>query len=126
MENLVIPRKLWLRGEGSAASYLLRADGKMCCLGLYLRAQGLLPIEILGVRNPSSLQAIPSWLLNKESKHIEVLNSFAAEQLMQVNDNPNLDIAPMAREAAISALFHKQGIEVSFIEEELEEPCIVS
>ena len=52
-----LPRSIWARGEGSIKSYLLRAaDGKMCCVGVYLEACGVSRESLKGEREAQSVQ----------------------------------------------------------------------
>jgi hypothetical protein len=84
---LTIDRKLWLRGEGSRYSKLLRGlDGKMCCLGFASLALGEIKETILGLGAPFALR---SW----ENK-----NSAQIKAAMVVND---VDIAGYNRSAAV-------------------------
>jgi hypothetical protein len=84
---LTIDRKLWLRGEGSCFSKLLRGfDGKMCCLGFASLALGEIRENILGLGEPFALR---SWE-NKDSAQIKAA--------MVVND---VYIAGYNRSAAV-------------------------
>ncbi len=45
--KFIIDRRVWLRGEGSANSFLLRpADGKMCCMGQVCLQLGVVPADL--------------------------------------------------------------------------------
>ena len=120
----VIERARWLRGEGSAASCLLRAsDGRMCCLGFYGAACGLSRDELLGVRDFCGPGAAPvrqrphmAWLLGVSvypGRYTVAQERVAQERLVNVNDDPSLPEA--TREAQITALFAEQGIAVTFV-----------
>lgn len=57
MRNLVIDRSIWLRGEGEDESRLLRvADGKMCCVGIYLAACGVPSSQLEEVKCASEVR----------------------------------------------------------------------
>lgn len=57
-KKLVIDRATWLHGEGGDKSYLLRADGKKCCLGFLAIQNGYKEKDILEKRSPSSLRVV--------------------------------------------------------------------
>ena len=53
VKSFTIDRATWLHGEGADNSYLLRpTDGKMCCLGHYLKAVGIEEEAITSVDTP--------------------------------------------------------------------------
>ena len=53
--KLTIDRNVWLRGEGNGVSFLLReVDRKMCCVGIYLKACGILENECEVSRVPGT------------------------------------------------------------------------
>lgn len=56
MTKVVVDRQKWLRGEGSADSYLLRSkDSKMCCLGFACVALGVKKELLEDLRTPCNL-----------------------------------------------------------------------
>lgn len=97
LKKLTIDRKVWLRGEGEGE--LLRAsDGKMCCLGIYLKACGKAPRTLLGKAMPSELskRVLPEealWLVKPRQPEEDSVggddftNSSVAGQLMGINDD---------------------------------------
>lgn len=108
--TLRIPRREWLRGEGSDESYLYREeDGKKCCVGIYLEGCGV-PLDELAqvsVANEIEDYVIPveaSWLL-EDSDLVE-------RELYSQNDNE--DLTEEAREAIIRESFAKHGVEVVY------------
>lgn len=105
--KVVIDRLNWLRGEGSAHSYLLRpADKKQCCLGFLGQA---LNIDIYGLTSPEKTGVTwPTGCINEYG-----LNSLVINNLMRVNDHTNYSDAE--REEKIKELFSTIGIEVEFI-----------
>jgi hypothetical protein len=114
VKSFTIDRAIWLHGEGSGNSYLLRPfDGKMCCLGHYLKAVGVEDEAITSVDTPSDLpfeiqKEIPSWLMG--GCRIEV--SPECQKLMIDNDDTTDPRGE--KEAAIIAGFKEVGIEVTF------------
>lgn len=115
--KLVIDRARWIRG--TMDSFLLRHDGKMCCLGFLSRAVGLPEAEIRHRLTPVSLtdeqcKTYPEWL----RPHLDPLmpnvrrNSIVAHDLMGVNDQ--LNVHDSAREAKLVARFAELGIELEF------------
>lgn len=115
MEKLVIDRTKWLRGEGSEASRLLRpSDGKMCCLGFYSLSCGLTDKDIQNIPAAPEIAEIPEvmdWLI--EDCGNRIVHSDDAAELMDYNDTP--PIRDTDREAHITEIFAKHGIEVEFI-----------
>jgi hypothetical protein len=114
VKSFTIDRATWLHGEGSDDSYLLRpADGKMCCLGHYLKAVGIEEEAITSVDTPSNLPVevlneIPSWLLHENRIHV----SSECQYLMK--DNDDTTDSRNEKEANIIAGFKEVGIDVSF------------
>ena len=114
--KLVINREKWYRGAGSYESKLLRpSDGKMCCLGFYCMELGYKKEQISGAGTPASsfLDPIkrPDWLVNNDGKGPLVSGSCA--QLITTNDDEY--ISEKEREAAITAEFGENGVEVEFV-----------
>lgn len=115
--KLIIDRQKWLRGEGSAASSLLRAaDQKQCCIGIYLEQTGINRAMLNGRK------AFKSYVSSKYG-HVNVLPTTSETgwlhdneivvPLYQINDNVNLNDAE--REAELTTRFAAQGVEVEFI-----------
>jgi hypothetical protein len=112
MKNLVIDRKIWLRGEDPETSRLFRKeDKKMCCLGIYLNKCRVSKKNLLDIQSPMSVNvSLPNqakWLTNPSGD-----NSDLADTLMKRNDNRH--ITPKRREADIVAGFAKAGVKVKF------------
>jgi hypothetical protein len=118
--QLIIDRKLWLRGE-QIVSYLLRfRDGKMCCLGIYGRALGIPAEELLDKGAPdasscrASFQAKAPWLfkdgiyLSRDCKLLMEINDFNSDYY----DEPQYQ----DREDRIKEIFAENGVEVSFVD----------
>lgn len=106
--TLVIDRRIWLRGE--AESCLLRRDGKMCCIGIYLKACGIPDTSLVGLGSPFHARnaVVPEWLLDRESWS----NSHLALILIQSNDDQSLGEAE--REERIASYFSSAGVTVVF------------
>ena len=117
-EKLIIPVSGWLHREGSSDSFLLRkADGKRCCLGIYLQDNcGVSPDLLQGQSSPQQLpgdiiEKLPAWLSYPSDDNFEFL-----ERVMVVNDTLAI---PSERDTrlAISSFFAEVGVEVEFTEE---------
>jgi hypothetical protein len=128
MEEFVIDRSKWLRGEGSEDSVLLREeDGKMCCLGQYCLFKGLAPSSLQGNRTAENIvnhrrrgyKLVPAWLV---ALHLnptlpdKMKASELALKLMRTNDDAVIKDAD--REATLTILFAEAGIHVTFIDGE--------
>lgn len=119
MQKLIIDRNEWLRGEGSDASYLLRAtDGKMCCLGIYALSCGLTKDMIRSCRAPTSVSRsvlfdngpTPRSLFEEKAPWLFDDSEEVAE-LIDINDEG----CKSTREANLAAIFARHGVEVEFI-----------
>ena len=125
--KLTIDRATWLRGEGDSESKLLRErDGKMCCLGFYAVACNIPRDRILDTETPALIDEegdsraawnradkSGDWLFDSENEP-----SADCEELMVINDthfNQDNAIRDQEREKAITEIFAKHGVEVSFI-----------
>lgn len=108
--KLKIDRQVWLRGEGSARSYLFRShDAKLCCVGLYLRDLGVAEEDLEALKSACTVCNLPfgaSWLAPAR------VSSPIAGELYETNDDPNID--PEVREQKIADLFARAGVEVEF------------
>lgn len=127
LHRLEIDRRTWLRGA-KKPSCLRNSDGEQCCLGFACADAGVPPDDMLDILSPKRLplpyhsegnslsQGLYGWLL----QHIAAgfgytsycANSYAAEDLMGINDASELDDSE--REAKIAAIFRRNGIEVVF------------
>ena len=116
LTHLVIRRSEWLRGE-PLHSFLLRRDGKRCCVGIYLAALGF-PDEVLRglptarsvfLEEPDAFPESARWLIR------DWLDSHVAHELYAINDSTTIDQHEI--EANIAALFASQGITVEFTDE---------
>lgn len=117
--KFTISRRKWWRGHG-ADSELLRADGKMCCVGIYLKACGIKPTLLknvvdasdLAVENENALvKKIPTWLLNNASGYWQ--NSDIAFELYAANDEE--EVRGAEKEKAIKNIFATHGVDVTFV-----------
>ena len=121
MMKLIIDRDIWLRGEGSGWSYLLRKeDEKMCCLGIYLKECGVSSEKLLDMTSPCQLvKIIPpeaEWLIDKSLG----IDSMDTCDLMGFNDRRKKKIEKEdekedEREEKIAHIFAKHNIEVEFV-----------
>jgi hypothetical protein len=113
IDKFVIDHKNWLRGEGTQDSYLLRKDGKMCCLGFMSKAFGVPENEILEVTMPFVLdndRDHDSWLLYPEC----VRHDIDMRDISEVNDDENTDDA--FKEKAIKEYMKtKYDLDVEFV-----------
>jgi len=117
--KLTIPRKIWLRGEGDARSRLLRiGDGKMCCIGIYLKELGVPEEYLADVADASSFnlnQPLPEeakWLRNP-------CIAPSAGRFYTTNDyelpGDGYIASEEDREAKIKEMFEAHGVELEFI-----------
>jgi hypothetical protein len=94
-------------------SQLVREDGHQCCLGFYLEACGVDRGAMLGLWFPSlKIPGFPEtahWLVGNGLADSAI--SHAALALVAANDSPKY---AHSREARVTELFKKQGIDVTF------------
>ncbi len=127
VKSFVIDRARWHRGKGSQGSRLqippLREQtspeiygnctpGNRCCLGFYAIAVGLSEASIIDFSTPGSLHRnlhtfFPEWARSDSD-----VDSDAITKLVQLNDD--LTIGDKARERAITEIFAKHGVTVTF------------
>ncbi len=102
-----IDRKTWLRGEGWQNSFLLRKDGKYCCLGQICLQEGVSKENLLGLASPVTLlntYQINTWLTEDTG-----LMSVA----MGINDND--ETTDEEKEKTLIELFAKHEVTLTFI-----------
>lgn len=112
--KLVIDRNVWLRGEGSDRSALLRpTDGKMCCVGIYLKALGVPEDELLKDKTARFIKSdlVPEWTRCAPGEKPYPVVS----ELYQINDGANLGFSEAERERLIAERFAKHGVKVKFV-----------
>lgn len=108
MKKLVIDRNVWLRGEGSDRSKLARgADGKRCCVGIYLLSCGVGLTELLDRGEPRYS------VLPKEADWLGKSRYESTQKLYDANDDQT--ITAEHREQRIAQVFQTQGVKVEFI-----------
>jgi len=124
--EFTVKRGLWLRGEGSDHSYLLRrSDGKMCCLGFGALSCGLRENNILAATTPGYAARyagveLVGWIAELVSDTGDCTE--LCSQLMDVNDTPvNHSLiggkklkSEKQREELLAELFLKLDVEVIF------------
>lgn len=123
-KELVIDRKIWLRGESNGK--LLTHDRKaMCCLGIYMNSCGVSREKLRSLGSPEcvivkykqevKLPEDASWLYKKPDGFISnnLYNSDLVFNLMSVNDN--FEINEKEREEQIRDLFAKADVKVKFV-----------
>lgn len=114
MQELVIDRAVWLRGEYGHSLLFRPSDERMCCLGIYLAACGVSRRRLTNQGGPRDVPGrIPKqamWLL-KNPHHREA--SDLAYDLMRANDTE--DVRANTREAKVRGLFKQAGVLVRFI-----------
>lgn len=124
--KFTVERSRWFRGGGGPNSFLLRADGQMCCLGFRALASGLKPEDIRGIRMPSGTfvrwscaptptpTPPPEW-----GKFVDlydrIYDTDVCVNISNVNDDRRL--SPDRREAKLKELFASVGDEVEFVDE---------
>ena len=114
MAKFTVDRSYWLRGEGSAHSYLFRKDdGKMCCLGQILNRQFNIQYKHLtGLGEPAELFN-RSVYIEVEQNLIDFRNTVNTElvdQAMKINDDRFR--SEEQREAELKHLFIAYGHEL--------------
>jgi hypothetical protein len=132
--DFTIKRSLWLRGEGSTKSRLLReSDGKMCCLGQYALACGLSRSQIEGCEAPISLithsrmkpqkaedwadaYEIADWMKLYQRNGPGFDTAMRTHDLMSANDYDELGFTEAERETSIIGYFAKIGVNVTFVD----------
>ena len=119
--KVVIDRKRWLRGEGTARSRLLRPeDGKMCCIGFVAKAAGVEDVEM---KDKSALASVAGvligvWPILRCLQHLD--SGGVLQKAYSVNDYgshifyPGTKEAEASREARIVELLAKANIHVTF------------
>lgn len=128
--KFTIDRARWLRGDENP--YLLRAsDGKMCCLGFFLRSCGLSDDELrdhsepqhpFEEGRPDEIPNAAAFLVESEEADEDEWGepSFDygptddASDLMTANDDP--EVTEAERERRVARLFAKHGHEVDFVD----------
>lgn len=116
--ELVIDRKLWMRGGYKRFSTNLlsttkkKADGEqyICCLGFLCLAQGMKEKDISGHPGPRSIDK------GNEEEGWWHENRRFINPAMEVNDDSN--ISDSEREAKLIPAFQEVGITLSFIGEQ--------
>ena len=122
VKHLVIIREQWLRGgdqngERGFSWLLSKASGKRCCLGFYAQSLGASDDLIRNRTSPggtSELGIWPSWLLGPFNGDSRESNS-----LMLINDSSTLP--DERRELLIKQIFAAHGVEVNFVDGEVQD-----
>lgn len=123
VEEFVINRDDWARGR---QSLLLGVDGKMCCLGFFSLACGLVEDDIRELDGPADaadsmkiaeiLNNEAPWLLNtyewEDDSMVE--NGQDTQYLMEINDDSATD--DECKEEEIVRTFAENGVKVTFVE----------
>jgi hypothetical protein len=113
--KLVIDRRIWLRGEGSDVSYLLRgSDKKQCCVGILCESLGVSKKNLQDHKGSQTLSGfnLPEWL-TPESDDL-----FKAYEINDTSVPANVEVAAFeaSREAKITELFAEHDIQVEFVD----------
>ena len=117
--DLVIDRREWLRGEGSVESYLLRGDGKLCCLGILGRKLGIADEYLAGRNYPRDLPLEADLMKYPEALHEADGNLNLACRIADTNDSEGISDA--VRERDLVPLMLEAGIVVTFTDGELDD-----
>lgn len=122
LTELTIPRSIWLHGEGSDNSMLLRSrDNKQCCLGIFLAAAGVSRNELSCKVTPMALTAttkdrvatVYPWLIDSRYHSSDGGPDLPdVNTLMNTNDNECM--LEEQREHHITEAFAAYGITVTF------------
>jgi len=116
--KLTIDRTVWLRGEGPEPSRLRReSDGKMCCIGIFLKECGVTDAVLTGATTASNVEEhVPpeyrEFLINPlHGDRFE--RDSDIYRLYDTNDDKTLH--DHVREERIIDRFANHGIEVEFV-----------
>lgn len=112
MKRFELDRARWFRGKGPLESALLREDGGMCCLGLYLEACGVPQSDLLKRKYPSGVDNVPSethWCWRGALADSDTVGEIAST-------NDKIDLPETERERRIVRLFRTQGIDLVFVD----------
>lgn len=120
--RFVVDRRTWLRGEGVDQSYLLRIDGKKCCIGFACEAAGVPLSAMFNCSTPMNLlnhQSTRQMEEKLKAIHLLTTNSYSGQSrhaegvavAFRVNDGEG----DVCREQRITELLFKEGIDVEFI-----------
>jgi hypothetical protein len=136
MKQLVIDRSKWRTGNdgehqtGEGDTRLINKQGYMCCLGFYMRDLANVDENVLlNEETPAHAAHVgiakDFYNQNEDVKllvtnigdrtYSDYFHTEFCEKAMKTNDNPRL--TSEEREGCIKALFLKNGVEVSFINE---------
>jgi hypothetical protein len=118
VKSFVIDRGEWLpkeaHGPDGTSKLFAPESGRMCCLGVYLRACGLSKESLSGKMMPGNHlgEPIPEWLIHDKWSG----PSLDAYELANINDAIQLfeGVSLAEREKLIVSKFAKQGIKVRF------------
>lgn len=134
--EVIIKRSEWIRGQGSADSYLYRQkDDKKCCLGFVALKCGIVAGRLLQQSAPAHILRI-EWDLPQQFTFLladdRSTDSLVANELMVINDTPIGDVANVNqynpyradfqitseehREDKIAEILAGHGFEVSFVD----------
>lgn len=109
--KLTIDREIWLRGEGSLSSFLLRKrDNKQCCIGILLEANGVEKEKLAGV---SAVKSHLDQILITVPENLSWLKQDQVNEFYSMNDSKAYD--DTFREQKLTEMFSTHGIEVEFI-----------
>jgi len=109
--KLTIDRSIWLRGEGSGSSFLLRQkDNKQCCIGILLEANGVEREKLAGV---SAVRDHNNNICVVTPIKLDWLNEDQINNFYSMNDDKEYD--DTFREQKLTEMFAAHGIEVEFV-----------
>lgn len=127
--KLVIDRKQWRRGETSVEqklndpTSLLCKDGTKCCLGFYALQCGFTPEQIKGLGEPIEVyidynevtkdwEKLVRFIEDEEFGTMDTSGTMLTSAAIDINDD--ILLSEEDREARLTAVFAKEGIEVEF------------
>ena len=102
-----------MRGEGSEYSALLKADGKMCPMGFYIKQfTDLTDEQIEDQFSPASVEVdcrvYPEWIISPNGRNSQIVLN-----IMKANDNENM--LDCDKELELKKEFLKVGVKVEFV-----------
>jgi hypothetical protein len=113
--ELIIDRKIWLRGEGSDDSYLLRnSDNKQCCVGFLCEALGI-DRETLKGKKVADRFEVPKWMTERWGPE-KMIGECPLDIQVAYETNDSTKLTEAEREARIAEIFARHDIQVKFID----------
>lgn len=116
MKKFVVDRKRW--GRGGIDGALLNNSGQKCCLGFLATACGI-RLKRGTMSDFTDIPAkqqhfLPEKLRCKKDKFGGLVGTKLHNDLVEVNDSFDIQMRGRAREAKLTKLFRRAGVQVTF------------